>query len=349
MPAERHLNTLSYLDEHPEVAGPPRHVGANSAVIGRVVLGADAWLGAASVIRADGHHVRAGRDLVLGHGATVHIAHDLYPTIIGDGVTVGSNAVIHACEVHDNCVVEDGAVVLDGCVVEAGSLIEAGTVVFPRSRLASGNVYTGRPAKLQRALDAGELGRRRRTLRERLAADAAERPAPSSESPHIDATAFIANTAILTGHVIAARGSSVWYGCELDAAGGTIAIGEMSNVQDNSILRCTPGTRLAIGRGSTIGHNVTMAECTIGDRSLIGIGSVLAAGTIVEDDVFLAAGATTLPGQLLTAGHLWGGQPARIIGTLDERKRALITTIILTYCGYASELARVQRAAMATQ
>ena len=58
------------------------------------------------MIRADGHYVRAGDDLTLGHGATIHIAHDVYPTIVGNGVTVGSNAVIHACEVQDGCVVE---------------------------------------------------------------------------------------------------------------------------------------------------------------------------------------------------------------------------------------------------
>ena len=71
MPSAPHPNLLSYLGTHPELAGPPRHVGANSAVVGRVTLGRDAWLGAASVIRADGHYVSAGDDLTLGHGAAV--------------------------------------------------------------------------------------------------------------------------------------------------------------------------------------------------------------------------------------------------------------------------------------
>jgi carbonic anhydrase/acetyltransferase-like protein (isoleucine patch superfamily) len=72
---------------------------------------------------------------------------------------------------------------------------------------------------------------------------------------------------------------------------------------------------------------------------------VVAPGTVVKDDVFLAAGAATSPGQVLNAGHLYGGQPARVIAPLDERKRELIRHTIGTYCDYAAELARVQRQA----
>jgi carbonic anhydrase/acetyltransferase-like protein (isoleucine patch superfamily) len=349
MSFEPHLNLLSYLGTHPELAGPPRHVGANCAIIGRVNVGRDVWLGAASVIRADGHYVRAGDDLTLGHGATIHIAHDVYPTLVGNNVTVGANAVIHACEVHDGCIVEDDAVVLDGCVIESGAVIEAGSVVYPRTRLAGGQVSAGRPAQVQRALMPGELDRRRSGLRDRLAADAAERVIASGSGPDLHPTAFIANTASLIGHVVAGPHSSVWYGCELDAAGGEIVISDRTNVQDNSVLRCTPGTRLVLGRDTTIGHNVTMADCTIGDRCLIGIGSVVAPGTVAQDDVFLAAGASTSPGQVLSAGHLWGGQPARVIAPLDERKRAMIAHTIVTYCQYAEELARVQREKAATR
>ena len=164
MPSAPHPNLLSYLGTHPELAGPPRHVGANSAIVGRVTLGRDAWLGAASVIRADGHYVRAGDDLTLGHGATIHIAHDVYPTVIGNGVTVGCNAVIHACEVRDDCIVEDDAVILDGCVIEPGAVIEKGSVVYPRTTLEGGHVYAGRPAKAQRAIGANELAERRQQL-----------------------------------------------------------------------------------------------------------------------------------------------------------------------------------------
>ena len=75
-----------------------------------------------------------------------------------------------------------------------------------------------------------------------------------------------------------------------------------------------------------------MADCRIGARSLIGIGCVLAPGTVVADDVLLAGGSTTDPGQLLESGYLWGGRPARILGPLDADKRAMMTRIVAGYC-----------------
>jgi carbonic anhydrase/acetyltransferase-like protein (isoleucine patch superfamily) len=85
-----------------------------------------------------------------------------------------------------------------------------------------------------------------------------------------------------------------------------------------------------------------MADCRIGARSLIGIGSVLAPGTVVADDVMLAGGSTTDPGQLLEGGHLWGGRPARILGALDPKKRALMSHIVEGYCRHGREYRLLQ-------
>jgi len=145
------------------------------------------------------------------------------------------------------------------------------------------------------------------------------------------------------GRIRAGEKSSIWYGCRLDAGDGEIAIGARSNVQDNSVLAASGGA-IRIGVDSTIGHNVQLAACLIGERCLIGIGSRVAAGTVAEDDVFLAAGAVTTPGQVLTGGALWAGAPARKLAELDERKRAVVLETIVTYCDYADELARVQAA-----
>lgn len=336
------MNLLAYRGEHPQLAGPPLHFGAGAAIVGRVTLGAEAWFGPGAVIRADGHYVRAGNSLHMGRRATVHIAHDVHPTLLGDDVTIGEYAVVHACEVGAGCVIEERAVILDGSVLEPGVVLATDAVVFPRSRLPGGFVYAGRPAKPERPLGEGELARRRTALRARsAAADNAPPPASDLREP-LDASVFVANTATLRGDITAAARVNIWYGCDLDADGGQIAIGERSNVQDNSLLRCGPGGRLEVGRDTTIGHNVQMADCIIGDRCLIGIGSVVASGTRVEHDVFLAAGATTRPGQVLASGKLWGGQPARALGPLDERKRAMIAETIGTYCDYAEELKRVQ-------
>ena len=214
----------------------------------------------------------------LASRSTVHIAHDVYPAIIGDRVTVGENAVVHACTVGSDVVVGDGAVILDGSVVGDNVVIEPHAIVFPRSELAGGKLYAGMPARPVRDLRPGEVEERAAEMRRprRSAADAG----PRSPRATFAQALFVAATARLRGRIVAAENSSIWFGCDLDANGGEIAIGENTNIQDNTWIRCRPGRRFAIGEDSTIGHNVTLGDCTIGARSLIGIGSVVADGTV---------------------------------------------------------------------
>jgi carbonic anhydrase/acetyltransferase-like protein (isoleucine patch superfamily) len=336
------LNLLPYGESSPALAGPPRFAGAGHAIIGRAMLGHDAWIGAGALIRADGDRVQAGDDLHLGRGASVHIAHEVYPAVIGHRVTVGANAVVHACTVHDDCVIEEDCVILDGSVLAAGVVLEAGSVVFPRSELAGGWLYAGKPAKPVRELVPADVIASRAALRARNEA-AGHDWQGSDSAPRIDGSAFIANTALLRGRVSVREQASVWYGCRLDARAGEIAVGARSNVQDNSVLTAGAGG-IRIGVDSTIGHNVAMEDCAVGDRCLIGIGSRVAPGTVAQDDSFLAAGAVTTPGQVLESGFLWGGTPARKLSPLDERKKALVLSTIVTYCEYADRLKQAQAA-----
>ena len=315
------LFTLPFAAVVPAIAGAPRAIGEGAAVLGRATLGARASLGARSVIRADGHFVRAGDDFSLGERSTVHIAHDLYPAVIGDRVTVGANAVVHACTLGSDIVVEDNVVVLDGSEVADNVIIEANSIVFPRAKLESGKLYAGMPAKPVRELEPGEVEARAKSVRMRGDTASATTAATVME---IAENVFVAATARLGGRIVTARNSSIWFGCRLDAGGGEILIGENTNIQDNTDIDCGPAGRFEIGADSTIGHNVTLGPCRIGARSLIGIGSRVAAGTVVEDDVFLAAGAETVEGQVLESGWLCGKRPARKMAPLDAAKRELI-------------------------
>jgi carbonic anhydrase/acetyltransferase-like protein (isoleucine patch superfamily) len=331
---------LPYASILPDFAGPPE-AAERAAVLGRATIGRNAKLGASSVIRADGHFVRVGDDFFLGHRGTVHIAHDVYPTIIGDRVTVGTNAVVHACTVGSDVTVGDNAVILDGSVVGDNIVIEAGSIVFPRSQLAGGKLYAGMPARPVRDLRAGEI--EKLALRMRRPATAPGKDAASAVSGSIHDSVLVAGTARLAGRIDAAENSSIWFGCDFDANGGAIEIGLNTNIQDNTWIHCRAGRRFEIGPDSTIGHNVTLGDCTIGARSLIGIGAVVANGTIVEDDVFLAAGAETAEGQVLEGGYLWGKRPAVKMAPLDQAKRDLIKVTIEHYCGYARAFAAAQR------
>lgn len=317
-----------------------RFIGPGASVLGRVEAGAHATIAGRAVLRGDGHFVRIGDGFFIGEMGTVHIAQGLYPAIIGDRVTVGRNAVVHACTVGSDCVIEDNTIILDGSVVEDGALIEADSTVFPKSKLGGGFVYAGTPAKPVRALAPRELEERAQRLRHA----AQNTPACSGRSGvnvKAAATAFIASTTRLSGMIELEAGSSVFFGCDFDAGDFTIVIGENTNIQDNTQIYCGAEATI-IGRDSTLGHNVRLASCWIGERALIGIGCVVASGTIVEDDVMLAAGAVTLPGQKLESGWLWGGRPARPLSPLDDAKRAAMRTTVEHYCEYAQAYARAQ-------
>lgn len=324
---------LPYEGVLPAFASRPVWCGRASTVIGTATLGAQAWLGDDSVIRSDGQPVSAGERFWLGPRSTVHIATESLPTRIGDRVTVGRNAVVHACTVGSDVVIEDDAIILDGATVGDTVLIEAGATIFPRSTLESGYAYGGNPAKRLRPITPEELAERAERLREAAGEGASP---PEAEPRETEEGVFVARTARLSGRIALGAGATVLFSCELAAEVGPIVVGADTNIQDNTVIRAR-GEGVVIGRDTTIGHNVRMADCRIGARSLIGIGSVLAPGTVVADDVMLAGGSTTDPGQLLEGGHLWGGRPARILGTLDPKKRALMAHIVEGYCRLGRE------------
>jgi gamma-carbonic anhydrase len=328
--------TLPFDGIWPRLGAKPRLCGSNVSILGKVQLGARASLGAGTVIRADGHFVRIGDDFCLGEISTVHIAHNVYPTIIGDRVAVGRNAVVHACSVGNDCVIEDGVVVLDGSVVEDNVLIEARSTVFPRSNLKGGFAHAGSPAKPIRELAPGEL-----ETRSRLVQDGVEACLLAAETDDVGSavsipdTVFIARTACLSHKIELSAHSGVFFGCRLHAGQARIAIGENTNVQDNTRIDASKGA-VVIGPNTTIGHNVHLQACHIGQHALIGIGADLGAGTIVDDDVLLAAGATTTPQQRLESGWLWGGHPAQPIARLTEARRTAMRDIVQHYRAYGA-------------
>lgn len=324
---------LPYEGVSPKIAGEPRANGGQASLIGRAEIGARLTMAPRAVIRADGHFVRIGDDFSIGVGSTVHIAHGVLPTIIGDRVAVGDNACVHACTVGNDCVIGHGVVVLDGSVVGRNVVIEDNAVVFPRGTLESGYLYGGAPAKPIRKLAEGERDVRALQLREAAARSIVKQP-PSEDVPRIATENFVASTARVVGRVELAERSSVFFSCVLDARGEEISIGRATNIQDNTLIECID-RKVFIGSDTTIGHNVIIRDSEIGHRALVGIGASLSPGTIVEDGVLVAAGATTTPGQRLTSGSVWGGRPARPIGVVDDAKRQMMDEIIGHYCTYA--------------
>lgn len=328
---------LPFANRMPTFATPPVFAGPRSAVLGRATIGGGASLGEDSVVRADGEEIHLGDDVFLGHRATVHIVHEEIPTRIGRNVTVGANCCVHACTVGDDCVFEENVVILDGATIEAGVLIEANATVFPRKTLDGGFVYAGSPAKPVRPLAPGERAERAAAIRAR---QGSERALPDV-AQDFGADVFVASTSQRFGRVACQPGSSLFFSCVADAGTGSIFVGANTNVQDNTVMRAGDG-EIVVGRDTTIGHNVRMAACRVGDRALVGIGAVLAAGAWVQDDVLVAAGTITEPGQVCESGWLWGGRPAKAMSRLDEARRAGMAENVRTYCGYAQTFRRLQ-------
>lgn len=335
------LLVLPYRGISPAIGEPGAFFDRGCAVLGRARIGRDAAMGPFAVVRADGHVVNAGDDFLLGAHATVHISHDLYGSTVGDRVTVGRNSVVHACTIGDDCVLDENVVVLDGAAVGSGSVLAAGSVVFPRTVLPAGQWCEGSPARAVRSLRPGE----RQAARERVRAAARECETDPTRDFSIDGAegTFVAATAVGRARPVLGAASSIWFGCVVQAGGQRVHVGERSNVQDNSVMRAT-GRPIEIGDDTTVGHNVRLEDCTIGSRTLVGMGSRLAPGTVVHDDVFVAAGTLTTEGQVLGSGSLWGGRPARPIAPLGDAHRKVIAQAAAMYCEYAAQFARVQAA-----
>jgi len=344
MPAVRHPLILPYAGISPALATPLAHAGEGSAILGRVTLGRHASVGHRTVLRADGHDVKAGDDFHAGARSTLHIAHEVFPCIVGDRVTVGEDACVHACMVGSNVIVGGRTVILDGAVVGDNVIFEPGSTVYPGKRIDGGHVYTGSPAKMVRPVESGEVAKRREAM---LAAhkEAAPDTAASSitASSKIDPSVFIASTARVRGRLLAAASCSIWFSNNFDVGEAGVSIGLRTNVQDNTVIRAV-SRGVTIGADTTIGHNVTMEDCSIGNHCLIGIGSHVAQDTVVEDHVLLAASARTEPGQVLESGWLYAGSPAKKLTPLDQGKRDMIALIIVQYRQYAMDYKAAEQA-----
>ncbi len=133
-------------------------VDATALVIGDVEIGADSSVWPMAVVRGDVNAIRIGARTNIQDGAVVHVTHDGeftpggFATHIGDDVTVGHRAIIHACTIGSRVLVGMGAIVMDGAVVPDDVIIGAGALVPPGRRLSAGQLYVGSPVHARRAL-----------------------------------------------------------------------------------------------------------------------------------------------------------------------------------------------------
>ncbi len=135
---------------------PTAFIAPTAAVIGDVEIGAETGIWFACVVRGDNNYIRIGARTNIQDGTIVHVDTARFCTIIGDDVTVGHAAVIHACTLHNRAFVGSGATVLAGAVIEEGGMLAAAGLRTPGKVSGRYELWTGAPAKLKRVMDEEE-------------------------------------------------------------------------------------------------------------------------------------------------------------------------------------------------
>jgi len=164
-------------------------------------------------------------------------------------------------------------------------------------------------------------------------------------APQLDEGAWVAESAEVIGKVRMHKNASVWPNVVVRGDNDLIEIGEDSNVQDASVLHTDPGFELIIGKRVTVGHQVMLHGCQIGDGSLIGIGAVILNGAKIGKNCLVGAGALVTEGKEFPDGSMILGSPAKVVKALETTQMQKIEDIAGRYVEnsqrYAKTLKRI--------
>ena len=143
--------TMAYRGVTPRLANDV-FVAPTARIIGDVEIGPDSSVWFGCTVRADVNFVRIGARTNIQDGCVVHVDSKRFPTIIGDGITIGHMALIHACTIESGAFIGMNATIMDGAVVAGVAMVAAGALVTPGKRVPGGEVWAGQPARYHRSL-----------------------------------------------------------------------------------------------------------------------------------------------------------------------------------------------------
>ena len=139
------------------------YVAENATIIGDVSFGENCSVWFNAVIRGDVNFIKFGNKVNIQDGAVIHCTYQKHATVVGNNVSIGHNAIVHGCTIHDNVLIGMGAIVMDNCVVESNSIVAAGAVITQNTVVGAGTIWAGVPAKKVKGIDqsdfAGEIER----------------------------------------------------------------------------------------------------------------------------------------------------------------------------------------------
>jgi carbonic anhydrase/acetyltransferase-like protein (isoleucine patch superfamily) len=155
-----------------------------------------------------------------------------------------------------------------------------------------------------------------------------------------DPNSWVAPNAVLIGKVKLEAGASVWFNAVLRGDNELIYIGENSNVQDGTVMHTDMGSPLEIGKGVTIGHNVMLHGCSVGDYSLIGINSVILNGAKIGKYCLIGANSLIGEGKVIPDGSLVMGSPGKVVRELTDIQKKMLEASAAHYVSNARRYAR---------
>lgn len=137
---------LPVLGKYPQL-GDNCFVAPNATIVGDVVMGNECSIWFNAVIRGDVHFIKMGNKVNVQDGAVIHCTYQKNPTIIGNNVSIGHNALVHGCTIQDDVLIGMGSIIMDRCVIHSNSIIAAGAVVLEGTIVEAGTIYAGVPAR----------------------------------------------------------------------------------------------------------------------------------------------------------------------------------------------------------
>jgi carbonic anhydrase/acetyltransferase-like protein (isoleucine patch superfamily) len=127
-------------------------VAPNATIVGDVIIGDDCSVWFNTVVRGDVNSIRIGNKVNIQDGAVIHCTYQKTKTVIGNNVSIGHNAIVHGCTIHDNVLIGMGAIIMDSADIGSNSIIAAGAVVLEGTKVENGSIYGGVPAQKIKAV-----------------------------------------------------------------------------------------------------------------------------------------------------------------------------------------------------
>lgn len=137
------------------VFGENCFIAPNATVVGDVITGKDCSIWFNAVVRGDVNSIRMGNKVNIQDGAVIHCTYQRSKTVIGNNVSIGHNAIVHGCTVHDDVLIGMGSIVMDNAEIGSNCIIAAGAVVLENTKVEPGSIYAGVPAKKVKNISPG--------------------------------------------------------------------------------------------------------------------------------------------------------------------------------------------------